>query len=190
MEDPVADLVPSARYRSGTGTTGRSVGDLEGAHPPRRRRAGVEPPCAAACARESRIARSSSSARRAMLAPHGHAIQTIGPSTPESRSPQWWWSVKKAPARSAGSRLGLRTTLKLGSEGVEVGLKLRDPCVLDAKLSLGCLKLLGHSGDHLEQCALAPLALFAFLASWSTRATLIPDAALTPLAPRATGALR
>jgi len=39
---------------------------------------------------------SPSSARRAMLAPHGHSIHTIASSTPASRSPQRWWSVKKA----------------------------------------------------------------------------------------------
>jgi hypothetical protein len=39
-----------------------------------------------------------------MLAPHGHAIHTIGQSTPASKSPQWWWwSVKKAS--SSVSRL-------------------------------------------------------------------------------------
>jgi hypothetical protein len=38
-----------------------------------------------------------------MLAPQVHAIQTISQSAPPSRSPQRWWSVKKAS--SSVSRL-------------------------------------------------------------------------------------
>jgi hypothetical protein len=45
---------------------------------------------------QSRSAWSSSSARRAMLAPQSHAIQTMSPSTPASRSPQPRSSVEKA----------------------------------------------------------------------------------------------
>jgi len=44
---------------------------------------------------------SSSSARRAMLAPQSHAIQTVGPSTPASSSPHWRCSVKKASSSAS-----------------------------------------------------------------------------------------
>jgi hypothetical protein len=37
----------------------------------------------------------------AILAPHSHAIRTTGPSTPASRSPQSWWSVRGPEAAAA-----------------------------------------------------------------------------------------
>jgi hypothetical protein len=54
----------------------------------------------------TRPTRSSSSIRRAMLAPQSHAIQTMSPSTPPSRSPHPRCSVEKA-SRSV-SRLTAR----------------------------------------------------------------------------------
>jgi hypothetical protein len=56
---------------------------------------------------QARPGRSSSSTCRAMLAPHGHADQTKLPSTPASRSPHRWCSVKKAS--SSVSRLIARS---------------------------------------------------------------------------------
>jgi hypothetical protein len=45
--------------------------------------------------------------RRAMLAPQSQAIQTISLSTPASRSPQSWWSMKKASSSVSRVRAGI-----------------------------------------------------------------------------------